>query len=142
MNVSRLIEGLGKSVAGALRISDSRRETYRLSFGMLACAYLILVCVSFAMLWLGDKLNASGMALTRFMASGQAPVTAQFAYPAGGRDQIAVFLYDHEFLRETGTSWPMSYQDHADWLLRLTGHARGDFGDFLQKPKCHHFCVP
>ena len=60
MNVSRLIEGLGKSVAGALRISDSRRETYRLSFGMLACAYLILVCVSFAMLWLGDNLYLRG----------------------------------------------------------------------------------
>ena len=77
--------------------------------------------VSFTMLWLGDKLNASGMALTRFMARAQAPLTAQFFYPARMRDQITVAMYDREFLDSSGSAWPISYQDHADGLLRLAG---------------------
>ena len=81
----------------------------------------ILIVVSFTMLWLGDKLNASGMALTRFMARTQAPLTAQFNYPALMREQITVALYDREFLDATGSAWPISYQDHADGLLRLAG---------------------
>ena len=109
------------TLAQALRFADEHGGKRRFSVATLLCVFLILVAVSFTMLWLGDKLNASGMALTRFMASGQAPVTAQFGYPGTGRDQIAVFLYDQQFLRETGTPWPLSYQDHADWLLRLAG---------------------
>lgn len=81
---------------------------------------MILVVVSFTMLWVGDKLNASGMAVTRFLARMQAPLTAQFSYPAQARDQITVVLYDHQYLKATGSAWPISYQDHADWLLRLT----------------------
>jgi hypothetical protein len=80
---------------------------------------LILVLVSFTMLWLGDKTNASGMALTRFMARAQAPLTAQFNYPPQFRDQITVLMYDQEFLKTSGSAWPISYQDHADTLLRL-----------------------
>lgn len=83
--------------------------------------FVILVAVSFVMLWLGDKLDASGMAITRFLASGQAPVSAQLGYPAVGREQIAVFLYDQEFLQENTSAWPLTYQDHADWLLPLAG---------------------
>lgn len=79
----------------------------------------ILIIVSFMMLWLGDKLNASGMVLTRFMARVQAPLTAQFSYPVQARDQITVVMYDQEFLQATGSAWPISYQDHADALLRL-----------------------
>lgn len=79
----------------------------------------ILIVVSFTMLWLGDKLNASGMVLTRFMARVQAPLTAQFNYPVQARDQITVVMYDQEFLQATGSAWPISYQDHADALLRL-----------------------
>ena len=84
-------------------------------------ALLILVAVSFTMLWLGDKLNASGMVLTRFMARAQAPLTAQFNYPALMRDRITVALYDREFLDSSASAWPISYQDHADGLLRLAG---------------------
>ena len=84
-------------------------------------ALLILVVVSFTMLWLGDKLNASGMALTRFMARAQAPLTAQFHYPAVMREQITVAMYDREFLDSSASAWPISYQDHADGLLRLAG---------------------
>ena len=79
----------------------------------------ILIVVSFTMLWLGDKLNASGMALTRFLARAQAPLAAQFNYSARMREQITVALYDREFLDSTGSAWPISYQDHADGLLRL-----------------------
>lgn len=79
----------------------------------------ILIIVSFTMLWLGDKINASGMVLTRFMARAQAPLTAQFNYPAQARDQITVVMYDQEFLKTSGSAWPISYQDHADALLRL-----------------------
>ena len=82
-------------------------------------ALLVLTLASFTMLWLGDKLNASGMALTRFMARAQAPLTAQFHYPALARDKITVALYDQEFLEASGSAWPISYQSHADGLLRL-----------------------
>ena len=83
--------------------------------------FLILVVVSFTMLWLGNKLNDSGMAVTRFLARAHAPLTAQLTYPQQARDQITVVMYDREFLQATGSAWPISYQDHADWLLRLTG---------------------
>ena len=81
---------------------------------------MILVIVSFTLLWVGDKLNASGMVVTRFMARMQAPLTAQLNYPAQARDQITVVMYDQQYLKATGSAWPISYQDHADWLLRLT----------------------
>lgn len=83
-------------------------------------AWLILIFVSFGMLWLGDKINGSGMALTRFMARVQAPLTAQFAYTDIARDQITVLMYDQEFLKSSGSAWPISYQDHGDALMRLT----------------------
>lgn len=79
----------------------------------------MLVAVSFGMLWLGDKLNASGMALTRFMARAQAPLTAQFTYLSTAREQITVLEYDQQYLSDTGSAWPLSYQAHADELLRL-----------------------
>ena len=84
-------------------------------------AFAILIVVSFTMLWMGDKLDASGMVVTRFMARAQAPLTAQFMYPAKARDQITVVMYDQEFLKSNSAAWPISYQDHADWLLRLAG---------------------
>lgn len=80
---------------------------------------LILIVVSFVMLWLGDKLNAPGMAATRFMARGQAPLTAQFVYPNASREKITVVMYDREFLNNTGSAWPLSYREHADTLMRL-----------------------
>jgi hypothetical protein len=83
-------------------------------------SFVLLVIVSFILLWVGDKLNASGMVLTRFMARMQAPLTAQFNYPTQVREQITVVMYDQQYLKATGSAWPISYQDHADWLLRLT----------------------
>lgn len=105
----------------ALCLSDARRKWPRYPLRSFWWAYLILVLVSFGMLYLGDRLNATGMALTRFMGAGQAAVTAQLGYPATGRDQIAVVLYDEQFLRAYDSAWPISYRDHADWLLRLAG---------------------
>ena len=81
---------------------------------------VILIAVSFIMLWVGDKLNASGMVLTRFMARAQAPLTAHL-YPDNARDQITVLLYDDEYLESNGSAWPISYQEHADGLLRFVG---------------------
>ncbi|MEG1769786.1 MAG: CHASE2 domain-containing protein [Comamonas sp.] len=85
----------------------------------LLLGFVLLAAVSFGMLWLGDKINAQGMAVTRFMARAQAPVSAQLAYPGQARDQITVVLYDQPFLNTLGTAWPISYQEHADWLGRL-----------------------
>ena len=90
-----------------------------MSFATLVSAFLILFAVSVVMLAIGDKLNAKDMVLTRFMAKAQATLTAQVGYPARMRDQITVVMYDQEFLRHTDSAWPISYQDHADWLLRL-----------------------
>ena len=91
----------------------------RRRFGALLLAWGMLVAVSFGMLWLGDKLNASGMAMTRFVARAQAPLTAQFAYPSTAREQITVLEYDQQYLTDTGSAWPITYQAHADELLRL-----------------------
>lgn len=85
----------------------------------LLLGFVLLAAVSFGMLWLGDRINAQGMAVTRFMAKAQAPVSAQLAYPATARDAITVVLYDQPFLNGLGTAWPISYQEHADWLARL-----------------------
>lgn len=85
----------------------------------LLLGFMLLAAVSFGMLWLGDRINAQGMAVTRFMAKAQAPVSAQLAYPDKSRDAITVVLYDQPFLNTLGTAWPISYQEHADWLGRL-----------------------
>lgn len=81
--------------------------------------FVLLAATSFFMLWLGDRINAPGMAVTRFLARAQAPLTAELAYPSQARSQISVLMYDSEFLNSQGTAWPMSYQEHADWLGRL-----------------------
>ena len=112
---------LRSAFADALRLSDDERRPLRHPLVSFFCAFLILVVVSFGMLYLGDKLNASGMVLTRFMGAGQAAVTAQIGYPGKAREQVAVVLYDEQFLRAYESAWPISYQDHADWLLRLAG---------------------
>lgn len=90
----------------------------------LAGKWAILVALSFVMLYLGDRLNASGMALTRFMARAQAPLTAQLHYPDPARDQITVLLYDQSFLDMSSSAWPVSYREHADQLLRLVEDPR------------------
>lgn len=87
----------------------------------LACTLSVLAAASFTMLFLGDKLDASGMVMTRFMATAQAPLTSA-VYPRTVRDQITVLTYDREFLDTTGSAWPLGYQDHADWLLRLAAN--------------------
>lgn len=81
--------------------------------------FALLAAASFFMLWLGDRINAPGMAVTRFMARAQAPLTAEVAYPSTGRGQISVVMYDQQFLKSQGAAWPISYQEHADWIGRL-----------------------
>jgi hypothetical protein len=112
---------LRTSFEEALRVDDDAAERPRMRLSVFIWSFAILIVVSFTMLWMGDKLNATGMVVTRFMARAQAPLTAQFMYPAKARDQITVVMYDQEFLKSNLAAWPISYQDHADWLLRLAG---------------------
>lgn len=84
-------------------------------------SFLILLLVSVTMLAIGDALNAKGAVLTRYLARAQAPLTAQWGYPATARDDITVVLYDQEFLDGSGSAWPITYGQHADNLLRLAG---------------------
>ena len=83
------------------------------------CSFLILTVLSFVMLWGSDKISPSGMALTRMTAQSQAPMIGQF-YPATGQRQITIVTYDDTFLKNHQLAWPLSYQEHADWYLRLT----------------------
>lgn len=71
------------------------------------------------MLWGSDKISPSGMALTRLTAQSQAPMIGQF-YPSTGQRQITIVTYDDAFLKNHQLAWPISYQEHADWYLRLT----------------------
>jgi membrane-associated HD superfamily phosphohydrolase len=48
--------------------------------------------VSISMLWLGDKLNASEMVFTRFLAKGQATLTSQIHDVSVAGDRITVVL--------------------------------------------------
>lgn len=82
-------------------------------------SFLVLSALSVTMLFLGDKISKKDMVLTRYMATFQAPLTGQF-YSSIGRDDITVLLYDDQFIRETGNAWPISYSQHADWILRLS----------------------
>ncbi len=84
-------------------------------------SFLVLLLVSMTMLAIGDALNAKGAVLTRYLARAQAPLTAQWGYPAKARDDITVVLYDQEFLDGSGSAWPITYGQHADNLLRLAG---------------------
>ena len=84
-------------------------------------SFVILLLVSVTMLAIGDFLNAKGAVLTRFLARAQAPLTAQWSYPAIARDDITVVLYDQEFLDGSKSAWPITYGQHADNLLRLAG---------------------
>ena len=115
------VASLRAAFGDALRLSDEKRRPPRYPLLTFAWGFVILVLVSFGMLNLGDKLDARGMVLTRFMGAGQAAVTAQIGYPGAARDQVAVVLYDEQFLQAYESAWPISYQDHADWLLRLAG---------------------
>lgn len=87
----------------------------------LPVSFLALLLVSVTMLAIGDALNAKGAVLTRFLARAQAPLTAQWSYPATARDNITVVLYDQEFLDGSKSAWPITYGQHADNLLRLSG---------------------
>lgn len=84
----------------------------------LVISFVVLSLLSFSMLWLGDKINKKNLAITRYMATSQAPLTGKF-YDNAGQNLITVLTYDQQFLRETGSSWPISYGQHADWVLRI-----------------------
>lgn len=120
-----------RRVAASACIGDAllprAREGWRAKAWRLACMLSVLAVAAFTMLFLGDKLDASGMVMTRFMATAQAPLTSA-AYPDGARDQITVLTYDREFLAANDSAWPLSYGDHAAWLLRLAA-------DPLTRPK-------
>lgn len=117
---------------------------------ILLLSFGILLLVSFLMLSIGDRINAQGAVLTRFMARGQAPLTAQWFYPDKERDRITVVVYDEEFLSATGSAWPISYEAHADNLLRLANeHGQRPkaiflditFGQARQDPTLPHLAV-
>lgn len=127
-SIKTMVGWVRESFNEALRVSDNAAAQRRMGIPTFAWFFVILVVLSFTMLWLGDKLNAEGMVVTRFMARVQAPLTSQWGYPAEARDQITVVMYDQEFLKGNVSSWPISYQDHADWLLRLAS-------DFNARPK-------
>ena len=84
----------------------------------LAISFVVLSLVSFSMLWVGDKINKKNLAVTRYMATSQAPLTGKF-YDNSGQKLVTVLTYDQQFLRETGSSWPISYEQHGDWVLRI-----------------------
>lgn len=84
----------------------------------LVLSFLVLCFISFIMLWLGDKLSGQGAAVTRYMARVQAPLAARF-YPDAARQKVTVITYDDQFLQSINGAWPISYAEHADWLLRL-----------------------
>lgn len=96
------------------RHSSGKKQALSALFG-----FVLLAGTSFFMLWLGDRINAPGMAVTRFLARVQAPLTAELSYPQLARGQISVVLYDRQFLQSQGAAWPISYQEHADWIGRL-----------------------
>lgn len=120
MSIEKVAGKIEGPFSAAVRFSDPDEREKPQSLRTLCCAAIILMVVSIGMLWLGDKLSAKEMVLTRFMAKGQATLTGQVHDPSVARDQITVVMYDHQFLSQTGSAWPISYQDHADWLLRLT----------------------
>src|SRR5690606_12568054 len=84
------------------------------SLPALVLSFFVLCVASFTMLWLGDKLNGEGMAVTRYMARVQAPLAGRF-YPDHARSQITVLTYDDDFLQREGAAWPISYAHHAGW---------------------------
>lgn len=96
-------------------------HSWRERIGGLLASLILLVLVSFTLLSLGDQLNASGMVVTRFMARIQAPLSAHF-YPPEARQQISVLMYDPTYLKASGSAWPISYGDHAEWLMRIAGN--------------------
>ncbi len=98
----------------SIRNASPKKQVLSALFG-----FALLAATSFFMLWLGDRINAPGMAVTRFLARVQAPLTAEISYPHQARGQISVILYDRQFLQTQGAAWPISYQEHADWIGRL-----------------------
>jgi hypothetical protein len=102
------------SISGEDQITQIRKQKYLSAF--LRLVLIIITC--FAALWLGDKINHKELALTRITAKVYAPLSG-FFYPTLNRDRIVVINYDDEFLKNEGLSWPISYQEHADRLVRL-----------------------
>lgn len=117
--VSVFFKAMQGLFAGALDFEGHPGASLREHALSVLLGFVLLAVTSFFMLWLGDRINAPGMAVTRFMARVQAPLTAEFAYPAQARGQISVVMYDTQFLQAQGAAWPISYQEHADWIGRL-----------------------
>lgn len=117
-------QGVSQETASSHAFFSSRSRWWKRSHSLQqgwrgnVLAFVILVVISFVMLWLGDKLSSQGMAITRYMATIQAPVAGKF-YPEHNRDAITVLAYDDTFMRSQGAAWPIAYGDHADWLRRI-----------------------
>ena len=125
---------LASFLVHALQVQSERNPTSRWQkLAAFAISFVILSIVSFALLWLGDRINAPGMAVTRILARLQAPAVAMF-YPGEAQNQIALVLYDQEFLESQGLAWPIRYADHGDWFLRLV--------DSETKPKAIFVDIP
>lgn len=103
----------------ALSFKPNRKASFKKQALSALFGFALLAATSFFMLWLGDRINAPGMAVTRFLARVQAPLTAELSYPEKARGQISVVMYDRQFLEAQGAAWPISYQEHADWIGRL-----------------------
>ena len=81
-------------------------------------AYVMLVVISLLLLALGSQINGGSLAVTRYFARGQAPISG-LAYDSAARNRILVVLYDSQFLAANRSPWPLTYGEHADWLDRL-----------------------
>lgn len=122
---SHHLQRLSALFRDALSHGNSEPNWRPLGWGPLVLALMILCTVSFLMLWLGGKVNSDGIALTRYMARGQATLSGLLAYPDQNRERIGVILFDQPFLDAQGTGWPMSYELHANFLDKLVEQPEG-----------------
>lgn len=81
-------------------------------------AYVMLVVISLLLLALGSQINGGNLAVTRYFARAQAPISG-LDYDPAARSRILVVLYDSQFLAANRSPWPLTYGEHADWLDRL-----------------------
>jgi len=98
------------------------RRRFRLLAPTLAFVFFVLIAGS--AVWLGDQISQAGSVMSRFVARLHATQVAQALYPGAARERILVVLIDDEYLQALGQAWPIGYQDHADFVDRLTQDPR------------------
>lgn len=97
--------------------------------GRLAFKFFLLTLISILLLVVSDHVQPKDMAITRYLARLQTPLTATF-YAPQARDQISIFLYDASLLEQESLAWPIPYGEHALWLQKAAGD-----GDPTLRPK-------